>query len=71
MPQATPELQWMDGDTPSDKKAAEYLEAAGYRLRPNRFWDKPSPGHVVTTKEQSALDFLIMEWDYGGIWNLV
>lgn len=65
MPQASSEQQaeWGIDDGPVIK----FLEAAGYRMTRTFFWVLPTPDHVPTEKEYSAIDFLIDEWDFGGI----
>jgi hypothetical protein len=65
MPQASAELN-KEWDGPSDKKAIKYLTAAGYILTREYQWKKPTPEHVPTDKEKSAIWFLIDEWDFGG-----
>ena len=63
MPQAPEELRAEWGDD----KAIRFLEAAGYVLTRNWEWELPSPGHVPTAKELSAISYLFHEWDFGGI----
>lgn len=66
MPQATEE-QRAEWNGPDDSTAMKYLEDAGYKLARSWCWIKPSPKHTPTEKEISAAQFLIDEWDYGGI----
>ena len=65
MPQASDELRkrWDVGDGP----VIAYLKAKGFTLLPNYHWRKPSPDHEVTEAEWSAMDFLVEEWDFGGL----
>lgn len=44
-----------------------FLEAHGYVLNRKYGWDKPTPSHTVSEYEADCLEFLIEEWDYGGI----
>ena len=65
MPQAPDELQnrWDIDDAP----VIAYLRAKGFVLLKNWCWQKPDPAHELTEAERSAIDFLILEWDFGGI----
>lgn len=65
MPSAPPELQaeWPGGDL----EAIQYLEAQGYRQTRAFGWRRPAPDHEPTERENSALDYLWLEWDWGGI----
>ena len=69
MPQATEEqrAQWGGDGGVGEDKAIAFLEAAGYTLRPDWLWTKPTPEHVPTDDEISASNFLVDEWDFGGI----
>lgn len=64
MSQASDELRarWHD-----DWKACGFLSKRGYKLTEDWGWKKPSPSHQPTEEEQSAVLYLIMEWDYCGI----
>lgn len=69
-PRASDELraEWPgDGESGGDKQAITYLEQQGYRLRRDFGWTRPRPDHRPTERELSALNYLIDEWDYGGI----
>jgi hypothetical protein len=66
MPQAS-SAQHREWNGPAEDTACLFLEGLGYRLTAEWFWVPPSPGHVVTPKERSAIEFLIDEWDYGGV----
>lgn len=68
MPSGPPELhaKWKD-----DGNACRFLEAAGYKLRPEWLWDLP-PGKTedqVTAEEYEAMAYLVWEWDYGYIYR--
>lgn len=65
MPTASPELRaaWPEGD----EQAISYLEAQGYTLTKQWEWIKPTPDHVITEREGSAIDYLVDEWDFGGV----
>lgn len=65
MPQATEE-QRAEWNGPSDETATKFLVDAGYRLTPAWTWTPPV-GHAPTEREWSAIDFLIDEWDFGGL----
>jgi hypothetical protein len=67
MPQATDEQRdrWPGGDA----EAITYLEAAGFKLTKIWTWIKPD-GHDPTPKEWDAVDYLVNEWDFGGIENI-
>ena len=65
MPQATDELraQW---DGPDDSKARTYLAQRGFRLTESWEWIPPK-GQEVTDEDLSAIDFMVQEWDFGGL----
>jgi len=50
-----------------DSQAIEYLTRQGYKQTPTWGWKKPSPSHVITSKERDALIYLIEEWDWAGV----
>lgn len=66
MPQASDELRAKWGD---DQTATKYLTDRGWKLSEKHKWHwvKPTPDHVVTPDEDSALDYMCYEWDFGGI----
>lgn len=66
MPQAPKYLQDMWAD---DQAAIKYLISQGYILRKDWHWESPKVNHVVTEKEGHALDYLFLEWDFGGIYD--
>lgn len=70
MPSGPPELHefWsnFDPDGYADMNAANYLKKQGYRE--DRFeWLRPSLEHEPTELELSAINYLMWEWDWGGI----
>ena len=70
MPQASEELrnQWKHHEEGGgDALAIKTLEAAGYTLRSDWTWTLPTPDHDPTIREIRAMEYLIFEWDFGGI----
>ncbi|WP_133254300.1 hypothetical protein [Phenylobacterium deserti] len=70
MPSGPPELhaEWCDAgpDDGGDFNAQAHLKAAGYTL--TRGWEWiPPPGRQPTERDISAINYLIMEWDFGGL----
>lgn len=63
MPQARPELQAKFAD---DSEALELLEGAGFVLLPDFNWRAPA-GRKPCLEELDAIEYLIEEWDYGGV----
>jgi hypothetical protein len=65
MPQASPELraEWPGGDN----EAISYLEGQGFTLTKQWDWIKPTADHAISEREGSAIDYLIDEWDFGGV----
>ena len=43
-----------------------YLKARGFKLTRDWWWIVPE-NYTPSDDEYSAIDFLIMEWDFGGI----
>lgn len=71
MPQASNDLrekmkEYFD-DEVDDVGPKDYLIMQGYKLLPNWRWHKPTPMHKISEKEYRCLQFLVDEWDYGGI----
>lgn len=62
MPSGPPELHARWGD---DGNALNFLEAQGWKLLRSYDLLMPHPLHHVTDDECSALDYLVLEWDYG------
>jgi hypothetical protein len=52
---------------PDDATAINFLRKQGYRRTRGWHWRLPKPDHVPTEKELRAIQFLIEEWDWGGI----
>ena len=71
MPQATEEQRkrWGGELGIGEDKAIKFLEDAGYILSRDWRWFLPNPNHTPTPNEISAVQFLIDEWDFGGIWT--
>lgn len=65
-PQASQELrdQW-DGAC----HCLEYLNQRGWRLNRQRCWIPPTKDCKPTRLEYSAIEYLVEEWDYGGIYR--
>lgn len=68
MPQATTYLQnkWGGVGGIGEDKAANYLTKRGYILRSDYCWFKPAEVEI-TLEDTEAMDFLIQEWDFGGL----
>lgn len=71
MPSGPPELheEWC-GKGPTeygDHNAQYFLKLRGYRLTNGFEWELPRPGHEPVEEENSAINYLIMEWDFGGL----
>jgi hypothetical protein len=71
MPSGPPELHkyWCDKDPEGcgDAAAIEYLGRQGYKLTKEWFWIPPTPDHEPTEEENKALNYLVWEWDFGGV----
>lgn len=69
MPQAPEKMRaaWGGEQGVGDDKALAYLKERGFKLTPQWLWQKPSPDHKMTDDDWGAIDFLICEWDYGGL----
>ena len=71
MPQASDELRarmkLRFGDEISDIGPMNYLEACGFRQTRGGLWHLPSPNYKPNADELEALQFLMDEWDYGGL----
>ncbi len=65
MPSTTPERQarWPG----MDSEAMEFLESQGFKLLRDWTWAPPSMNHKLTDREEDALLYLIQEWDFGGL----
>lgn len=72
MPSSSPELRrrWADADGRiTDAVAVSYLEGRGFTLRRDWHWEPPADRRPVelTDDEDSAVTYLIEEWDYGPV----
>lgn len=68
MPQATDELRrWAEEKfgTLDCCVVQEWLEARGFKLSQAWVWSRPA--RPISAEERDAIEFLIQEWDYGGI----
>lgn len=65
MPQTTPEraARWPG----LDSQAMEFLKRKEFKLTNAWSWDKPTPDHILTDREEDAILYLMQEWDFGGI----
>ena len=45
-----------------------FLKSHGYVLTPQWVWLKPTESHSISAEEAECVQFLICEWDYGGIY---
>lgn len=73
MPQASKNqrdrmLKWF-GSEIDENAPIKFLESRGYKLRCDWLWEKPVPSHTVSDEEFHCLQFLIDEWDFGGIYQ--
>lgn len=72
MPQASDDLraEWRHGQEGGGEEAAcAHLKAAGYILSDAWEWEAPA-GRVPTERDLSAIDYMMDEWDYGGLTDL-
>lgn len=60
-------FKWF-GDHVSEAGPIKCLESRGYVLRRDWLWEKPTPSHTIHEIERECLQFLIDEWDFGGIY---
>jgi hypothetical protein len=69
MPQASDEQRaaWGGMQGVGDDKALDHLQGRGFVLTRSWEWRKPSPDYVVDADDAGAINFLIDEWDYGGL----
>jgi hypothetical protein len=67
MPQASDELRkWRRWGKLGSIGAHKPMRQS-YVLTEGWGWRKPSPSHVVSAEEADAIQFLIDEWDFGGL----
>lgn len=71
MPQATQELRdkmfEYFGDAIDTAGPLQFLASRGFRETQNACWIAPM--RPLTSKERECLEFLVEEWDYGGVSN--
>jgi hypothetical protein len=69
MPQASEEMraEWGGVAGVGDDKATHHLKMNGFVLTPQWEWQRPSPDYEMTPDDWGAINFLICEWDYGGL----
>lgn len=72
MPSGPPELheKWRKygpHEDSGDSNAIKFLKDRGWQLGRDWFWTQPHQSHVTTEDEASAIDYLVLEWDFGGI----
>lgn len=69
MPQASSKLRaaWPG----HDEEAIAHLQIAGYKLHADWTWTRPTPEHEPTERDRSAIRYLIDEWDFGGLRDVV
>ena len=70
MPEASHELhvrmaQYF-GDPVDDRGPMDYLKGRGYKLTHKWEWERPL-GLKPTEKDLEVIQFLIEEWDFGGL----
>lgn len=65
MPQAP---KYLSDQFESDTEATNYLSYRGFRLMPSWEW-LPPPDHQFTKKDWDAIDYMIMQWDFGGVYD--
>jgi hypothetical protein len=59
--------RWGDRGEEAEPKAMHLLKRQGYVLTDRWEWRTPKPSHVVSAEEADAIQFLIDEWDLGGL----
>lgn len=70
MPQADEELRSIMVDwfgSMEDYGPTKLLESHGFVLTREWKWIKPVPSHTLNEIEWTCLQFLIDEWDFGGL----
>jgi hypothetical protein len=76
MPQTSPEVRaaivrlFGPDDTKQmmhDVSAEVFLKRRGWQLSPRWSWRMPSPDHEPDEDELLCVQYLIEEWDFGGI----
>jgi hypothetical protein len=59
------------GDPVSELGPCKLLEQRGYDLTRGYEWVKPTPSHTIHEIEWECIQFLIDEWDFGGVASAV
>lgn len=71
MPQSSDDMHelmnYYFGDPVEDEGPIKFLEDRGYKLTQKWTWVPPEKEHHVTLKEHLCIQFLIEEWDFGGL----
>jgi hypothetical protein len=69
MPQASDEMRaaWGGHQGVGEDKAEAHLVGRGFKLTRQWEWVKPSPDYNLGEDDIGAINFLICEWDYGGL----
>jgi len=69
MPQASEAMRrkWGGAGGVGDDKAVAYLEQQGWHLSHDWLWYRDDGRVDTTLLEWNAMQFLICEWDYGGV----
>lgn len=50
-----------------DAEAIAFLEQRGWKRVRNWQWAPPTAGYIPSPREIDALDYLFLEWDWGGV----
>lgn len=69
MPQASDALReaWGGECGVGEDKALAHLQGRGFKLTRQFDWVLPHPGYQPDADDWGAIDFLVYEWDYGGL----
>ena len=69
MPQASEAMRaiWGGECGVGEDKAEAHLRGNGWTLTRQWEWRRPTPDYEPTDDDIGAINFLICEWDYGGI----
>jgi hypothetical protein len=54
----------------SDEKAMRFLQDRGYTITRGFEWKRPNVYHQPTEEEMEAMDYLVLEWDFGWMCDL-
>jgi hypothetical protein len=66
VPQASDELRarWNDGDNVDDVRATDHLFHHGFKVSRGGVIYHPDPNYKPTETDNSAIDYMLDEWDY-------